>query len=99
MGDREWFSDSFIGDDAYEDPDTPFVQVGDVKWIPDKVEVPAALQQIADARLMAAAHKLYEALEHAKAMLEKYEEDTTGKCFNSPMINAALAKARGERDE
>ena len=38
---------------------------------------------------------LCEALEYAKGLLEEYEEQATGECFNSPMINAALAKARG----
>ena len=44
-----------------------------------------------------AIHDLYEALEHAKAMLEEYEHEATGEHFNSLMINAALAKARGKR--
>jgi len=36
------------------------------------------------------------ALEEALSMLKAYEESATGESFNSPRINDALRKARGE---
>lgn len=51
---------------------------------------------MADAALIAAAPDLYAALMKAKAELEEYEQAATGGTYNSPLLNAALAKARGE---
>lgn len=53
-------------------------------------------EMTANATLIAAAPDLYRALEEAKHLLELYEQDATGEAFNSPLINNALAKARGE---
>ncbi len=39
---------------------------------------------------------LYEALNIAREQLENYELVLTGETYNSPIINTALAKARGE---
>lgn len=36
------------------------------------------------------------ALQSAKEELEEYEDAATGEGYNSPQINAALARARGE---
>jgi len=58
-----WYVDSFLGSDSYEDPDMPFVEIGDVKWSPNRTSVPAALQQYTDAYLIAAAPDLLEACE------------------------------------
>ena len=51
---------------------------------------------MADARLIAAAPELLEALMAARSELEAYEEDATGERYNNLMINAAIAKAKGE---
>lgn len=58
----------------------------------DPEGVPAA----ANARLMSAAPDLLAALEMAKKYLDEYEYAATGESFNSTVINAAIAKARGE---
>ena len=49
-----------------------------------------------DAHLIAAAPCLYKELVKAKAELEAYEQAATGESYNSPSLNVALAKARGE---
>ena len=52
---------------------------------------------LADASLSAIGYEeIVGALEEALSMLEAYEESATGEKFNSPKINAALRKARGE---
>lgn len=48
-----------------------------------------------DARLIAAAPEMLEALKEARRQLELYEESATGETYNSPQINAAIAKAEG----
>jgi hypothetical protein len=53
-------------------------------------------QYVANAALIAASPDLYAALVKAKSDLEWYEQRITGESYNSPSINAALAKARGE---
>ena len=50
----------------------------------------------ANARLIAAAPDLLEALKEAREMLEWYETALTQEDFNSPKINAAISKATGE---
>lgn len=47
----------------------------------------------ANARLIAAAPELLEALILAREELERYEEDRTGERYNNTVINAAIAKA------
>jgi len=54
------------------------------------------LQRVNDAHLIAAAPELYEALIQAKKELEEIAAAEIGEEYNSPLINAALAKARGE---
>ena len=54
-------------------------------------------QWAADARLIAAAPELLEALIDARKQLEAYEEALNGEDYNSPRINAAIAKATGEQ--
>jgi hypothetical protein len=49
-----------------------------------------------NARLIAAAPELLEALIEAREMLEWYETALTQEDFNSPKINAAISKATGE---
>ena len=48
------------------------------------------------AHLISAAPELLEALEDALTQLEDYEEAISGEKYNSPLINAAIAKARGK---
>lgn len=50
---------------------------------------------IANARLIAAAPDLLEALIDARQQLEAYEQERTGERYNDPSINAAIAKATG----
>lgn len=50
----------------------------------------------ANAHLIAAAPELYEALIQARSELEEIALAEIGEPYNSPKINAALAKARGE---
>ena len=49
-----------------------------------------------DARLIAAAPELYDALMQAKTELEDIAMAEIGEPYNNLQINAALAKARGE---
>lgn len=46
--------------------------------------------------IMEAGPDLLEALIEARNQLEKYELADSGEDYNSPLINAAIAKARGE---
>ncbi len=52
----EWIDDAYVGEDPYDDPDTPFVEIGGVKWMPSTLDVPAALDRYADASYIAAAN-------------------------------------------
>jgi hypothetical protein len=52
-------------------------------------------EQEANARLIAAAPELLEALLDAREQLRAYEQDASGEDYNSPSINAAIAKATG----
>jgi hypothetical protein len=49
----------------------------------------------ANARLIAAAPDLLEALIDAREQLRAYEQAISGEDYNSPAINAAIAKATG----
>ena len=88
-----WYVDSFLGSDSYEDPDMPFVEIGDVKWSPNRTSVPAALQQYTDAYLIAAAPDLLKALE------DLIQSSVTS--ASVPKMNQAkraIAKAKGEEE-
>ena len=50
----------------------------------------------ANARLIAAAPDMLEALIAARAELEAYELDASGEGYNNPTLNAAIAKATGD---
>lgn len=73
-----WDTDSICGKDAYDDPDTPIVYLVKPKskddrgyyWMPNLVSIPAALQQVSDAKLMAAAPLMLDTL---KATLEQLQ--------------------------
>lgn len=87
-----WLADAWLGSDPWEDPDTPFVQIGDVRWCPDKLEAPAAVRQYTDATLMAAAPDLLEALYTAEALLLSMGMQSSDAY---QQIDAAIAKATG----
>lgn len=89
-----WIADAWVGTDPYDDPDGPFVEVGDVRWSPNKVDVPAAIEQKANADLIAAAPELLEALESLLAQVEQY-----GHKPECDTARAAIAKAKGETDD
>lgn len=88
-----WLADAWLGPDPWEYPDTPFVQIGDVKWCPDKLEVPAAVRQYADATLMAAAPDLLEALHGLMNAVQKSVCDGSGQAQDK--ARQAIAKATG----
>jgi len=50
----------------------------------------------ANAHLIAAAPELYDALVDARKQLEECTQEFMGEDYNDPVINAVLAKARGE---
>jgi hypothetical protein len=86
-----WKEDAWVGTDPYDDPDGPFVEVGNVRWSPNKVDVPAAIEQTANARLIAAAPELLEACE---GLLNALPSATTHPAIKA--ARAAIAKAKGE---
>ena len=51
----------------------------------------------ANARLIAAAPDMLEALQECRAELEAYEADATGEGYKNPRLNAAIARATGEK--
>lgn len=65
-----WSEDAWVGGDAYDDPDEPFVEIGSVRWSPNKVDVPAAIEQTANAMLIAAAPDLLAELVAARNTFE-----------------------------
>lgn len=69
----------------------------DVAWSEAGELVVEHVYEEADARLIAAAPDLLDALFDARKQLEAYEEALNGEGYNSPRINAALAKATGEQ--
>ena len=97
-----WESDCWIGTDAYEDLDSPFVKIGDTIWEPDKVDIPAALEQKANADLIAASPLLYEVLHNLVGRVAT-DAETYAPNGNEPIwafiadASDALAKARGEQ--
>lgn len=97
-----WVVGSYVWPDGYEDPDEPFVQIGGIRWSPDKVGDPGSPQQKYDARLMAAAPELYAALEAFLGWTQSPLEDSGEKLAAgleqvTVYALAALAKARGEQ--
>jgi hypothetical protein len=88
-----WKAKKWVGTDPYDDPDRPFVEVGNVHWSPKNWKPAAAIKQTANARLIAAAPELLEALEN----LLKVHEGEGGTQHNAAdMARAAIAKAKGE---
>jgi hypothetical protein len=88
-----WKAKKWVGTDLYDDPDRPFVEVGNVHWSPKNWKPAAAIKQTANARLIAAAPELLEALEN----LLKVHEGEGGTQHNAAdMARAAIAKAKGE---
>ena len=88
-----WKAKKWVGTDPYDDPDRPFVEVGNVHWSPKNWKPAAAIKQTANARLIAAAPELLEALEN----LLKVHEGEGGTQHNAADIaRAAIAKAKGE---
>lgn len=77
-----WDTDSIRGEDEYEDPDTPIVLIRQPKpekdqgyyWMPNIVSIPAALQQVSDAKLMAAAPLMLETLKTTLEQLQSMGE-------------------------
>ncbi len=53
-------------------------------------------ETLANARLIASAPDLLEALVYAREQLEAYEHDASGETYNNLKINAAIARATGE---
>jgi len=91
-----WKAKKWVGTDLYDDPDRPFVEVGNVHWSPKNWKPAAAIKQTANARLIAAAPELLEALEN----LLKVHEGEGGTQHNAAdMARAAIAKAKGEERE
>ena len=90
-----WMYDSYVGEDPYDDPDCPFVEIGTTRWVPNKVDVPAALEAWANARLIAAAPDLLDALESLEltAGLPAMQDDPA-----RVAARAAIAKAKGETE-
>ena len=94
-----WKEDAWVGTDPYDDPDGPFVEVGNVRWSPNKVDVPAAIEQTANARLIAAAPELLEALEKVIREYTKSLYNSDRALYLGRAVNAAekaIAKAKGE---
>ena len=94
-----WKAKKWVGTDSYDDPDRPFVEVGNVHWSPNKVDVPAAIEQTANARLIAAAPDLLEVLEFLVTAASGEgppvpERELLQDCVDK--ARAAIAKAKGE---
>ena len=85
-----WKAKKWVGTDPYDDPDRPFVEVGNVHWSPKNWKPAAAIKQTANARLIAAAPELLEALEQiANRGVPVQQEEHR-------IARAAIAKAKGE---
>jgi hypothetical protein len=92
-----WKAKKWVGTDPYDDPDRPFVMIGNVHWSPNKVDVPAAIEQIANARLIAAAPELLESVEGLADFIALIGSE--GDPRQAELITnarAAIAKAKGE---
>ena len=91
-----WKAKKWVGTDPYDDPDRPFVEVGNVHWSPKNWKPAAAIKQTANARLIAAAPELLEALEN----LLKVHEGEGGTQHNAADIaRAAISKAKAKGEE
>jgi hypothetical protein len=64
-----WKAKKWVGTDPYDDPDRPFVEVGNVHWSPKNWKPAAAIEQTANAYLIAAAPELLTGLEDAVLFL------------------------------
>jgi hypothetical protein len=94
-----WTADAFRGTDEYDDPDTPIVVMLPPKyyWSPNIVSIPAALQQVSDAKLIAAAPLMLETL---KATLEQLQ--SMGEMISDATIRrikTAIEEAQYDWDE
>lgn len=105
-----WTTDAFRGTDEYEDPDTPIVVMSPPTsgewaqwsppkyyWSPNIVSIPAALQQVSDAKLIAAAPLMLETL---KATLEQLQ--SMGEMIGDTIIQRikiAIEEAQYDWDE
>lgn len=105
MGNRKWTEGPWVAD-FERNVDLPATEVCAVYLrVGEDVSIMAP-RDISDQRgfgstvhnanLIAAAPELYEALEDAKKELEEVTLEFMGEDYNSPSLNAALAKARGE---
>jgi hypothetical protein len=73
--------------------------IATVAWYPVKLnDTTTTTNREANARLIAAAPDLLEALIDARSQLEVYEREATGEAYNDLEINAAIAKATGATD-
>ena len=90
-----WKAKKWVGTDLYDDPDRPFVEVGNVHWSPKNWKPAAAIKQTANARLIAAAPELLEALEATVSLLEKLGHFSDNS-LTVAVARAVIAKARGE---
>ena len=101
-----WTTDAFRGTDEYDDPDTPIVVMlpptsewaqPTYYWSPNIVSIPAALQQVSDAKLIAAAPLMLETL---KATLEQLQ--SMGEMIGDTIIQrikTAIEEAQYDWDE
>jgi len=86
-----WKAKKWVGTDPYDDPDRPFVEVGNVHWSPKNWKPAAAIKQTANARLIAAAPNLLSALEEVfTVMNDDMPVGLRKVCYE------AIAKAKGE---
>lgn len=94
-----WIADAWVGTDPYEDPDGPFVEVGDVLWSPNKVDVPAAIEQKANAHLIAAAPELFEALDSAYHKISDELERLYHNAFPSCCGKVTISECCGDFEQ
>ena len=94
-----WKAKKWVGTDPYDDPDRPFVEVGNVHWSPKNWKPAAAIEQTANARLIAAAPEMLEALEKVISEYIKSLYNSDRALYLGRAMNAAektIAKAKGE---
>ena len=89
-----WMYDSYAGEDPYDDPDCPFVEIGTTRWVPNKVDVPAAIEAGANACLMAAAPDMLEMLEEIALEIRRGQDISE---WYSGIVDT-IAKAKGETE-
>ena len=95
-----WKAKKWVGTDPYDDPDRPFVEVGNVHWSPKNWKPAAAIEQTANARLIAAAPELLETLEFLVTAAGGEgppvpERELLQDCVDK--ARAAIAKAKGDK--